>query len=441
MLFAGCGKDDAGPGDGGSQQVSSLLTIDGITYPMTVTTVDTMTFRAVDAAGQRFVITGGIRRSELGNNIDLTWDLTQPAEGIPFGFVFESSMFFYLVYENTGERITGVLDNTPYDGESIFLSGTATVRCNAEGLYVSVSGTLKNGHSFAYRLFTSAQPGVEQPLAPNELMVGDVCTPVVTTLSLTNEGVCLFDAVGNVDGEAVDMALDLPLALLGTKVNLYTLEGEEAYKIVFNSLVVSFSQQYGHGSPYAELNGRSLQSAAFLEGSMEFSFDEHNATYSVVVKGRLVDGTPFGAHLQVPVEAIQALDYQAVFDGQPYPLDYTLTLQGDEYTLFASGYEPHCVAVGATPFFHIRVLFAASALGREVDLSESNPEVDYSIELTGPNLPIELPTPFRFARGALSLGQDSGGVSISFTGTLSNGHAISMKASVDTPQIIHRDSR
>ena len=110
-LFAACGRDDGNASHSGNQQIVNELTIDGITYPMTVTALDDMLFRAIDANGQRFVLTGGIQHSDLGDDIDLTWDLTQPVEGIHFTFSLEGSLSLYLVYDNNGVKISGMLDH------------------------------------------------------------------------------------------------------------------------------------------------------------------------------------------------------------------------------------------------------------------------------------------------------------------------------------------
>lgn len=168
VLMAACGKDDDdATNNGGNQQQQgdkpaqqlgeNQLMIDGTVYPLTVSLMDGMNFQAVHANGQRFTINGGIQYTEWGNEFDRTFDLTQPIAGIHCGFNFESQDFFYLVYDNTGEKIMGVLENTEYDGQSMFSSGTATVRVSASGLFLKIDGTLKNGHTFAFIISAGGQ--------------------------------------------------------------------------------------------------------------------------------------------------------------------------------------------------------------------------------------------------------------------------------------------
>ena len=439
-LFAACGRDDGNASHSGNQQIVNELTIDGITYPMTVTALDDMLFRAIDANGQRFVLTGGIQHSDLGDDIDLTWDLTQPVEGIHFTFSLEGSLSLYLVYDNNGVKISGMLDHQEYDGESMFYSGTATLKYNAEGLFVTVSGLLMNGRSFAYKLSMPTLMEPEERLNPNEIAVGSIRYGVQPSLSVTNEMVYLFDVLSTDD--EVDMALDLPESLLGVKTRLYNLTGEGGYLMRFNSPIVSFVQQCLPNNTYAEIDGSPLLSSVFYEGAMLFSHEETEDLYSVVVNGRLSNSIPFAARLQVPVEEIRAMDYQIVIDGQPYQLDYTLTLQEGRYTLLAAAY-PHDAILDASTLvlFTLRLSFPSSALNQTVDLAEGSPAVDYSLELMGAGLPIDLPTPIRFTRGTLRLDHDDQSVGASLVGTLANGHAISMKARVGDSQIIRRGDR
>ena len=230
MFFVACNKDENQPtnnsnnnDDNGGGNTPALgvneLIVDGVKYPMNVQLMNGMNFQATDANGQRFTINGGIQHSELGDNFDITYDLTTFCEGIHFGFSFEGQQFFYLVYDNTGWKVMGALDNTEYDGESMFSSGTATVRYNAQGLYIKIDGTLKNSHTIAFCLSSSpSDPGINPEVTPNGLVIGTQQYQMHPTLSITSEGYYLFSA--NDPNGHFDIIADVPEALMNRTVDL-----------------------------------------------------------------------------------------------------------------------------------------------------------------------------------------------------------------------------
>lgn len=460
-----CSKDDdTNTSNNDNKQSSEMgvneLIIDGVVYPMNVTLMGGMNFQATDAGGQRFVINGGIQHTEWGSTFDKTFDLTQPIAGIHCGFSLESESFFYLVFDNTGEKIMGVLDNTEYDGESMFSSGSATIRYNGQSLYIKVNGTLKNGHTFGFIVSVGEQNSEPQPHHQTDrICVGDQQYEYAASLSVTCEGTYLLNVYDPTGNNRFTMIADVEPTSLQNPVNLASSTSSSRYFVRFNSQGLSFSQQRDADNSSANLNGEECASA-FSEGGMEFFKSE--GEYVLTLSGVLTNGTRFTATVSVSVADIEAMDSQIILNGDPYDCEVTGIQMRGQYTFNASGHDCSGTysSVDDVAVISLSVIFSPDEIGKTIDLASSTPGSNYMVYASSLDLiglyfnqsysstdglsacfcrgnenPDQRQTSSIFSKGTLSIDEDDVAITVSVIGTLTDGRSVSSQIRIDKTQI------
>lgn len=453
MMFASCGKDEENNGGGNTPELGvNEIIIDGVKYPVNVQLMGGMNFQATDANGQRFVINGGIMHSELGDNFDITYDLTGFCEGIHFGFSFESEQFFNLVYDNTGWKVMGMLDGTEYDGESMFSSGTATVRYDGHGLYINIDGTLKNGHTIAFILSTNpSNPSDPNPEpTQNELIIGTQHYMMESVLSITNEGVYLFG--GNDPNSLFNVIVDIPSSMLGRTINLAQPSATDHFYINLQTTSLSFALQRGD-EPINEINADEVD-AVFSQGTMQVT--RENGVVVCRVIGTLSNGTYVAFMMNIDEADIAAMDNQVIFDGQPS--------EASQVTVWRHGMANMPYELFIAGSVSVRVEVEQSAMENEINLAASNYPHRYRVTVnmwdqdttamqtnfysgtfTGDiqasywdiaaQAETELDDPL-FTSGTLYVSEDEYAIGFSLTGTMRCGHSVSAQVRVSKSEII-----
>lgn len=315
VFFAACTKEETnnptpastGGNGGGSQSAVNTLTIDGVDYPMTVELVGEAGFRCVDANGQRFTLNGGIIDEIPAKPYEVTYDLTQYLPGIHFGFSFRGEGFFSLMYDNVREKVMGSLDDQGYDGESMFSSGTATIRYTDDGLFITFSGTLKNNHSFGYNL---ALPAQQRPgLAPNTFVYDGRVYQLNSVYSISQDG------RGYVDASAIDTTAEgSSLFYIVSDVSAtdtFDLTHGGNYFFSVSSYVQDipgFSQSCHDGDLSGNIGETEYENAgSFSNGTLIIQKDDVAAVFKLT--GVLKNGVSVGIYLYMPASEWEQLEW------------------------------------------------------------------------------------------------------------------------------------
>ena len=163
MLFAGCKKDDEKKTDnnGNNNPAVTLnnneLVVDGVHYALVSSASDYGDGLQFSAYNQEvpdmFSFSGNIYSGAYNH----TYNVAVHNAGVHYGFDFYANTvrnpdLFNVSYDNWNEGIHGALGEQGYENESVFSSGTADIRYNDDGLTFMVNGTLKNNHTFAFKV-------------------------------------------------------------------------------------------------------------------------------------------------------------------------------------------------------------------------------------------------------------------------------------------------
>ena len=306
---------------------------------------------------------------------------------------------------------------------------------------------------------TNPEPNTPEPndtivpeLTQNELIIGTDHYLMESTLSITNEGVYLF---GVTDPNGIfDIIVDVPSSMLQQTVNLAQPSSSDHFFINFYSTDLSFCYQRGD-DPINTINDEEVNSV-FTEGTMLISNQDGVAICKV--SGTLSNGTYVGFMMNVDVTDIQAMDSQIVYDGQPYPAGVSANYYSSygTYTFMIFGESNGDAGID------IGVDLKGSDIGKTISLTSPNAPCFYNVNVfmldlgitatqsasnTGVitssywNIAEQTNYPQEgniFTRGTLSTEEDEYAISMTLTGTLTNGHSVSAQMRIDKSEIVQR---